>query len=150
MASIDGAAFDYLGRLNVDSNGSSSEDRREDIKAIFGIKIGCKGDTVSVQVKLGRTNIVFDKQGKGTIAISFSGLYVRQGWMAPCVETPSLMNGLEEVAVSGVYTLRYFSTDGRFSLIHPTQTEMAGSPKGQDVIEMTNRAIRSAVRLPSN
>lgn len=145
VASAEAAGLQGLERLSVSPSATASEDRRVDVKT-FGIKTGCKGDTVEANIQFTRMTAAFRADGT-QVALSYVGEYTRQGWSTPCVPVPSLLNGVEYKKISGQYTfLVRIGADGA-PIIDPGDVK-ALSPitdPSHDSNLQAVRAVRNAI-----
>lgn len=86
-------ADDELKNRFMGREGSVTADRREnefDARTIFGPgpKTGCRGDTIDASARI--NNVQVTVNGSTTVVVAdYSGSYTRQGWMKPCVHSPS-------------------------------------------------------------
>jgi hypothetical protein len=126
--------------------GSSSEDRRSDVKGPLNVKIGCKGDTLEANVRI--TGITGKLEGDtAVISVTYSGEYYRQGWDIPCQKVSSNLGGLEKRNVSGTYA---FNVTGK-AFQKPTITWGQGSnfgevnDPGHDSNIFAIRAVQNAI-----
>ncbi|MFT4102177.1 MAG: hypothetical protein QM674_14300 [Burkholderiaceae bacterium] len=126
--------------------GGSSEDRRSDVKGPFGVKIGCKGDTLEANVQI--TGVSGTLEGDtAAITVTYSGNYTRQGWDVPCQKVSSDLGGVENRSLSGNYMFRI--TGKAFQ--KPTITWGNGSnfkevtDPGHDANVFAVRAVQNAI-----
>ena len=98
-----GPVEDLSGILS-NRQGSSSEDRRSDVKTL-GVKTGCRGDTLESTVRI--TGVSGEMSGDTAVmTVSYSGSYTRQGWDIPCQKVSSNLGGVENRSVYGKYSFR--------------------------------------------
>jgi len=109
------SSLEGLESLAIASAGTSSDDRRVDVKT-FEIKTGCKGDTVEANIQFTRMTVKFREDG-AHVVLSYIGEYTRQGWSSPCVKVSSLFNGVEYVKISGQYSFRVSAAPGGVQLL---------------------------------
>ncbi|WP_020563611.1 hypothetical protein [Methylosarcina fibrata] len=140
-----GAVEDLSAILN-NRAGSSSEDRRSDVKGPLGVKLGCKGDTLEANVSI--TGVSGKLEGDTAVmSVTYGGKYYRQGWDVPCQKVSSNLGGLEERSVSGTYSFRV--TGKAFQ--KPTITWGQGSnfgevgDPGHDSNVFAIRAVQNAI-----
>ncbi len=141
------AGFQGLDRLGVSASGAASEDRRVDTKT-FGIKTGCKGDTVEASIQFTRMTTVFHVDGV-VVVLSYAGEYTRQGWAEPCTRVPALLNGVEYRKVAGQYSFKLrMSADGN-PIVDEVFVKTLGplSDPLHDANVQAVRAVRSAVTI---
>lgn len=126
--------------------GGASEDRRSDVKGPFGVKIGCKGDTLEANVQI--TGVSGALEGDtAAMTVTYSGSYTRQGWDVPCQKVSSNLGGVENRSLSGTYTFRV--TGKAFQ--KPTITWGGGSnfkevtDPGHDANVFAVRAVQNAI-----
>lgn len=97
-ASVD----DLISNLN-NRSGSSSEDRRHDVKGPLGLKIGCRGDVLEAKVRITSVSGKIDND-IAKMSVTYNGSYYRQGWDIPCQKVSPALNGLEKVNIYGTYS----------------------------------------------
>lgn len=122
--------------------GSVNEDRRIDVKEL-GVKIGCKGDTVSANIRITDVSTT-ENNGCFDVTITYSGKYTRQGWMVPCVHSPSH----EDIDLSGNVLLNVQPNFLRSPILTFSELKNFGSSHdlNHDSNQMALKAINEAVK----
>jgi len=141
------SGLEGLDSLAIASAGTASDDRRVDVKT-FGIKTGCKGDTVEANIQFTRMTVKFRADG-AHVVLSYIGEYTRQGWSFPCIKVSSLFNGVEYVKISGQYSFRVSAAPGGSAIIdNGVATSLQSiADVSHDSNQQAMRAVRNAITL---
>ena len=137
--------IDYKSRL-LNQVGTVSEDRRVD-ERIGSIKIGCHGDTLNATVTITGVDVQTKSASNFAATVTYSGKYSRQGWMTPCVKSPSL-SGREDLNLRGQATVTVTHESFKAPLITFNKFQSLGENTNldHDSNRMARRALESAVR----